>query len=190
MLADGPKSLATADRLSAPSESRWAAGGRRPSVETASAVMGKCGVPPAVTTEFVAPRRLRVPEACGAGASSPRAGNGPMSGLDALPQAILDALNPARGGAFSADLNEVLSYVRERGIASDDPRVAQTLERLVAEHKIERVETEDGPRYTRAEVLLRAPGLLSLAKRSGSASEGTARRRRPAKPPSRSGSQS
>ena len=96
-----------------------------------------------------------------------------------LAQAVLDALDPARGGGFSADLAEVQAYVKERGIACDARRVAKAVERLVAERQVERVETDDGPRFTRPEVLLRAPGLLSLAARAASVDPGRPAAARP-----------
>ncbi len=78
-------------------------------------------------------------------------------------RSILAALDPDAGGQASGTLEEIAALLRSGEIAVDDEAVRGTLDRLVAQHRVERVLTEDGSTtYTRPEVLLRIAGVASV----------------------------
>lgn len=99
-----------------------------------------------------------------------------MPGRASLQRSVLDALDPRHGGRASASVKEVLAMLRGRRPTLASEEVAECLGLLVKAGRVERVVLEEGDVvYTRPEVLLSIPGLLTLypAKRRG---RGQARR--------------
>lgn len=78
-------------------------------------------------------------------------------------RSVLRALNPEAGGRASGTLEEIGALLRSRGLTVDDEAVRAVLDRLVAQHRVERVLIEDGSTtYTRPDVLLRMAGVASV----------------------------
>ncbi len=77
-------------------------------------------------------------------------------------RSVLATLDPDLGGRASGNLEEIVALLRSRDHAIDNDAVRAMLDRLVAQHRVERVLTEDGSTtYTRPEVLLRITGVAS-----------------------------
>lgn len=80
-----------------------------------------------------------------------------------LAKAILGALNPSTGGVYSGGTEVLLSLLRSRGVSVEEEALHEGLERLASQGRVERVETDDGTTvYTRPEMLLAAPGVVTV----------------------------
>ena len=86
-----------------------------------------------------------------------------MTSAAPLEDAILDLLDPRKGGEWSESCDGLLARLSERGVAIERRQLVQVLNRLRARRRVEAVRTEDrGTVYTRPEILLLAPGLAEV----------------------------
>ncbi len=86
-----------------------------------------------------------------------------MQNIGGVAQTILVVLDPQAGGVYSASLESIRLILEKRGHRVEAASLRKVLDRLVRQGKVERVVIEDGSAvYTRPDVLLKAPGVLSL----------------------------
>ena len=90
----------------------------------------------------------------------------PRQGMTGLPeraaQAILAILDPAQGGAPSADYDVLRRRLEEREVHLAKAALDRVLDRLIETSEVVRVPTEDGGAlYTRPSVLLRQAGVAT-----------------------------
>ncbi len=91
----------------------------------------------------------------------------PRQGMTGLPgraeQAILAILDPAQGGAPSADYDFLRRELEQRKIHLETAAIDRVLDRLIERSEVVRVPTEDGGAlYTRPSVLLREAGVARV----------------------------
>lgn len=79
-----------------------------------------------------------------------------------LRSAVLAALDPAEGGRPSGDLDFIRGELARQGVGATESAIRAAVDELVEDRRVEAVVAEDGSTVlTRADVLLRGPGVLS-----------------------------